>query len=890
MGVKLVAWVGGFALFLGVVFAVKYSFEHDLIPPEVRVALGFLIGIGLVAGGVLMSRKQYAVTAQTLCGTGTLILYASSFAAKSYYHLISNPVAFCLMVLITAAAFLLAVRLDALVVAVLGLVGGFLTPPLLSTGVDNPGGLFGYIALLDAGLIAVALHRRWDFLTLLGAIGTVLMQIGWATEFFQVEKVFVAMAIFLSFDALFLLAFWLGTRLKRDSAWLSASAVGVPFVSLAFTFFLLTYHDLGVRPGVLFTFVGGADLCLLMLALLDARLRPVHVAAGLMAFLFLSAWTVGHLTNDLLNWALAGYLVFAVLHSIFPIALRELRSDAAQVWWGHLFPPLALLLVMVPIFKLTDETSVSLLVWPLILLLDVLAVGLAVLSASLVSIFAVLFLTIVATAIWVLRLPAALTGLPEMLAVIGGFAVFFFVVGVFAGRKIVAKLESAATAPGTKSSYGFPFALAGQPTAWLGQVPAFSAILPFLLLIMVVARLPLTNPSPVFGLALLLVGLLLGVTRAFRMDWLPAVGLASVLALEKVWHEVHFRPQEAGVPLVWYLAFYAVFAAFPFVFRAAMEGRVIPWAVSALSGPLHFYLVHRLFKVAYPNHYMGLLPAVFAVPSLVGLMILVRTLRLEAPRRTMQLAWFGGVALFFITLIFPIQFDKQWITIGWALEGAALLWLFHRVPHAGLRLTGVGLLVVAFVRLANPAVLSYQERSATPILNWYLYTYGIVTVCLFLSARLLAPPRNLVMQANVPPVLCGLGTVLAFLLLNIEIADKFTAVGATALTFEFSGNFARDMTYSIAWALFALVLLVVGIAKRQPPVRYAGLGLLGITLVKLFFHDLGQLKDLYKIGAFIGVAIIAILASFLYQRFLSPTLTRHELEATDQKPRAQPEA
>ena len=56
--------------------------------------------------------------------------------------------------------------------------------------------------------------------------------------------------------------------------------------------------------------------------------------------------------------------------------------------------------------------------------------------------------------------------------------------------------------------------------------------------------------------------------------------------------------------------------------------------------------------------------------------------------RLAQLAWFGGVALFFITLIFPIQFQRQWITIGWALEGAALLWLFHRVPHPGLRLDG----------------------------------------------------------------------------------------------------------------------------------------------------------------------------------------------------------
>jgi uncharacterized membrane protein len=157
-------------------------------------------------------------------------------------------------------------------------------------------------------------------------------------------------------------------------------------------------------------------------------------------------------------------------------------------------------------------------------------------------------------------------------------------------------------------------------------------------------------------------------------------------------------------------------------------------------------------------------------------------------------------------------------------------------------------------------------------------------VSLFVAARLLARPRNLVLKSNVPPILCGLGTVLAFLLVNIEIADYFTVPGSTALTFEFSGDFARDMTYSIAWALFALVLLAAGIGKKMAPVRYGGLGLLGLTLAKLFFHDLNQLKDLYKIGALIGVAIIAIVASFLYQRFLSPTLKRNGPESFNQPP------
>jgi uncharacterized membrane protein len=273
---------------------------------------------------------------------------------------------------------------------------------------------------------------------------------------------------------------------------------------------------------------------------------------------------------------------------------------------------------------------------------------------------------------------------------------------------------------------------------------------------------------------------------------------------------------------------------------------------------------------------MGLLPAAFALPALASLIIVLKRIPAENKSRMGQLAWFGGVALFFITLIFPIQFDRQWITIGWALEGAALLWLFHRVPHPGLRLTGVGLLVAAFVRLAfNPAVLAYHQRSTTPIFNWYLYTYGIATICLFVGTKLLAPPRHLVLKSNAQAVLGALGTVLAFLLLNIEIADYFRTPGST-LTFQFSGNFARDMTYSIAWGLFAFSLLVYGIFKRIAAARYAAMALLCVTLLKLFSHDLAQLGPLYRIGAFIGVAVIAMLASFAYQKFFSATAKETE--------------
>ena len=49
-----------------------------------RVAIGFIVGLGLLVGGVVISRKNYLVLAHTLCATGVVILYAITFAARAY--------------------------------------------------------------------------------------------------------------------------------------------------------------------------------------------------------------------------------------------------------------------------------------------------------------------------------------------------------------------------------------------------------------------------------------------------------------------------------------------------------------------------------------------------------------------------------------------------------------------------------------------------------------------------------------------------------------------------------------------------------------------------------------------------------------------------------------
>ena len=689
VGVKGFAWVGGFALFLGVVFFVKYSFDNNLIPPELRVAIGFLIGLGLLVGGVVMSRKNFPVLSQTLCGTGVVILYSVTFACRSIYHFdFFGPIpTFLLMALITTTAFLLAVRLNALVVAILGMLGGFLTPILLSTGQDNPLGLFGYIAILDAGLIFVALNRRWYFLTALAAAGTAIMQVAWVYTFFISEKYFegnkilIALAVLLAFNVLYLAANWwakiqkladgeesliFGLGRIHSRAWLSASALGLVSVTLLLTAWFLDFDPLARRPWLMFGFVFLIDLVVPALVLADETIAVAQPIAGLAVFGLLGLWTQGWLTDELLNAALAFYFLFAVAHSALPAMLQRSRAVTTPPWANHIFPVLALALVLVPVFTLA---TVSFIVWPFILLVDLLAIALAVMTATLLPVLAVLLLTLAATGALIFKIPSDLTGLSLSFFLLGAFVVFFTAASIW----LLKAFQPDALETGVK--FNSDLAAPGDLAAIL---PACSIVLPFLLLMMATMRLPLINPTPVFGLALLLVAMLLGVTKLFSVDWMPAVGLACVCALEWAWHFSRFDPANSNQPLdlvlTWYLIFFAAFALFPFLFWKQFSGKVVPWATAAMAGPPQFFLIHRFVSAVYPNQMMGLLPAAFAIPGLLSLVAVLKndSRRKQITHGSTRVVWRRGPVFHHADFPDPVRPAMDHHRLGAGRRGVAV--------------------------------------------------------------------------------------------------------------------------------------------------------------------------------------------------------------------------
>jgi uncharacterized membrane protein len=355
--------------------------------------------------------------------------------------------------------------------------------------------------------------------------------------------------------------------------------------------------------------------------------------------------------------------------------------------------------------------------------------------------------------------------------------------------------------------------------------------------------------------------------KVSELTFILLVALALTGVAEMVWHERMFESGEPLLVLVWYTAIFLLFAATPYVCGA---DRFWPWVVGTIAGPLQFWFAYQLCEERFPDDWIGLLPIAFAIPAAIGVVYLIKRQQVSLASADSRLATQGAAVVFFLSSFFAVQFEGEWITIGWALEGVGLLLLFRWIPNRRLRAVALIVFSAAFIRLAlnPPAIFNYHPRSRVRIFNWYLYAYGLPALCCFAGARLFGEPRDKPYERRAPALLYALGAILFFLLLNIEIADYFS-IGPT-LTFSFHGNFARDMTYTIAWAVFAFVLLVGGVVKNLRPVRLSAIALLSLALAKLFLHDLDSLNQLYRIGALISVAAIAIIASFIYQRFLSP--------------------
>ncbi|MCC5804940.1 MAG: DUF2339 domain-containing protein [Opitutales bacterium] len=171
---------------LGVGYFLQYSFQQGWVSPPMRVLMTYLGGTAVLAAGEVFRRRGYAPFGLTLAGGGVVTYYFATFAGYAMYGILPPAPAFILMAAVTALAGTLAVVYNNRWLAVLGLVGGFLTPVLIQPDDPSTPGFLLYLAILNAGVLGISFFRQWGLLHYLGAAATWLVYAVW---FFSTSRI-----------------------------------------------------------------------------------------------------------------------------------------------------------------------------------------------------------------------------------------------------------------------------------------------------------------------------------------------------------------------------------------------------------------------------------------------------------------------------------------------------------------------------------------------------------------------------------------------------------------------------------------------------------------------------------------------------------------------------
>ena len=332
--------------------------------------------------------------------------------------------------------------------------------------------------------------------------------------------------------------------------------------------------------------------------------------------------------------------------------------------------------------------------------------------------------------------------------------------------------------------------------------------------------------------------------------------------------------------MMWVYGAHAVavlmFTAWPFVLGKRARQTRWSYRVAALAGPTFFLTASYLHNDLWGRDFIAALPLALALVAL-GAVGATRHFGPEDPAvRRSAFAWLGACGLGFVTLAIPLQLRNEWVTIAWALQGVAVLALWRRLDHAGLKYLAIVLLGMVSMRLLlNPYVLDYHPRASLRIINWLSYTYLVPTACLvgaWALLRKLETPRRRSWEDFLQDrplgsqLMVASAIVVLFAWLNLTIFDWFSVDRQLSLSLDRLP--ARDLSLSIGWAAYGLGLLALGMWRESKALRSASLVLVLITSGKVFLYDLAHLKDLYRVLSLVGLALSLIVISLSYKRFV----------------------
>ncbi|MFD1627287.1 DUF2339 domain-containing protein [Azospirillum griseum] len=791
-------WLGGGTMALAAVFFIKLSIEHGWLGAGVRVTLGLLSGLGLIVGGEWLRRQplQRAIAAihphhapVALTGAGLFAAFASVYGGYALFGLFDPLIAFALLAGLALGGVALSL-LQGPFIAALGLLAGYVTPILVSSGNPMAWGLFPYLLALNGATAALVLWRGWGWLAWGALVGAVLWPFLWFIDAWRLDDTLVVGLYTVLSAALFL---WPALV----SRWIDDTPDGNSDTPAQGWRAALPRWLWNRAPRHPFDRLGRTAATLFGLVMLAMLVCDGHRASGL----------------TMLGLYAAGGLV----------AARRVERLAGLAWTAGLTVWAGLIVWDVP-----ELAQIA----PLMN-----AEGRPLLPGAPVG-----FAEEIGRALWSMAGFAALFGVGGFLAGLGARRV-----ALWASLSALLPLALLATL----------YAHLAPDRAmmeWPGAALALAALL-------VAATTPLarrrgTRSDADLALAAYAAGavgaLTLAATMILRDAWLTVALAAQVPVL--AWLERHFTLRELRrVAFLVGLVVLTRLALNPLV----LEYQGVAWIFYGYGLPALFFLMAARWMRQAPGDKADDLTVMVLE---AGALVFATLLASLAVHRWMADDLKSAPS----TLVEAALHTLSWLGLA-LLLAVDRRWSLRPVARWGRRVL-LGMAAAACVTLHlfgfNP-LMTGESVGEWPVVNRLLLAYGAPG--LLMGLILWVDPLR---TAALRRAAAGLAGLLLAVNLALEIRRFFQ--GANLMSGGLTD--AEWYSYSVAFLLVAVLLLVAALRWGWGGLRHVGLALLLAVVAKVFISDMEGLTGLYRVASFLGLGVCLIGVGFLYQRMRLPAL------------------
>jgi hypothetical protein len=788
---------------IALVLAAVYAVQSTAPGHWWTAAISLGIGIALLVINEATA-SRYGVTSDAVDGAGIGILYVTCYAMHVRWDLVALWVALIAMLVVTAVALFLAARRGSFFIAILGLIGGFAAPSLLGFS-DQPVELFAYLFILNIALSWLAFRMRWPLLIALSVARITIYEWTWVLQSLTDGGVWLAAVIFAAFAIVAASPFWYRpwNGYPPRFRYIAAAAVLLP---LLFAFYMAANTNYGEHVNILFGF-----LLVIAVSLFAIVWRGgpdgLHVAGGIATMLTFGIWF----------WQWWSQLNAPGSWPAGPVPGRVLTIAI----WTALF--IALYLIRTTIFAA---------------LLFAVFIGMAFRQPQDGGTLIVAMLG--------LLIAVLITFIRRRDAILGAIAI-----------AIVAKAVMVLNPLSPLFMMQVSHTLNPPPNPWL--VLAAFAIL-FAALFALTAKLD----RPVFAIvavafyAWMLVTVYASSTTEPRLVIATTEQLAFAIVPYAFFAVYAFR-ERAKAAIEPYVAFVAASLVF---FLSATT------TLSQISGEKTFGSIRAMLTLGQMSATratsdidvlsFGSIAGVIPLIEAAVLFVLLRRSARSEPRFTLLVT----SALAFFNAALPFLLPKPWIAIVLAIESLVLLRLFIRDAYRGFLVWSIGLAVLLFVWITFDAGI-YTWSDGYGLFAWIPWFAVAICAGAMLAGAYIAKPD----MPHLRLLFSLAGLIESWYLVNVIIANLYHSTGS-ALNVEFMDFSAwQDVTYTIAWAVIAAVLIFPGLHCDWQGARVGATSLLLLSMAKCFLHDVIRRGDPQRIYSLIAVAISLLIVGILLQRY-----------------------